>query len=72
MTLYQILDEKNSKINEFQQREMALCHLDVVKELSPEHHYHINVGKFNSSYQAIDSATNLTHQFWLSCTASFN
>jgi len=63
MTLYQILDEKNSTINEFQQREMALCHLDVVKELSPEHRYHINVGKFNRGYSSIESATNLIVNF---------
>jgi hypothetical protein len=63
MTLYQILDEKNSKINEFEQREMALCHLDVVKELSPDHQYHINAGKFNGNYHAIDSATNLLVNF---------
>lgn len=63
MTLYQILDEENSKINEFQQREMALCHLDVVKELSPEHHYHINVGKFNRGYSGTDSASNLLINF---------
>jgi hypothetical protein len=63
MTLYQILDEKNSTINEFQQREMALCHLDVVKELSPEHHYHINEGKFNSCYHPSYSATNLLINF---------
>ena len=63
MTLYQILDEKNSTINEFQQREMALCHLDVVKELSPEHHYHINVCKFNKSHSSIESATNLIINF---------
>jgi hypothetical protein len=63
MTVYQILDEKNSTINEFQQREMALCHLDVVKELSPEHHYHINVGKFNNSNHPSNSATNLLINF---------
>ena len=63
MTLYQILDEKNSTINEFQQREMALCHLDVIKELSPEHHYHINIGKFIKSHSSIESATNLIINF---------
>jgi hypothetical protein len=54
--LYQILDEKNATINEFQQRTMALCHLDVVKELSPEHSYHISVAKFDSSARSIAPA----------------
>ena len=33
MILYQILDEKDLIVNEFEQRDMALCHLDIVKEL---------------------------------------
>ena len=63
MTLYQILDETNLTVNEFQQREMALCHLDVVKELSPEHSYHINVGNFKKDYRSNETATNLIVNF---------
>ena len=63
MTLYQILDETNLTVNEFQQREMALCHLDVVKELSPEHSYHINVGNFKNDYRSNETATNLIVNF---------
>lgn len=63
MTLYQILDEANLTVNEFQQREMALCHLDVVKELHPEHHYHINVGNFKKDYRPHETTTNLIVNF---------
>jgi hypothetical protein len=56
MTLYQILDEENLTINAFQQREMALCHLDVVKELAPEHSYHIHAASFKKN----DSSTKIT------------
>lgn len=55
--LYQLLDEKNAMINEFQQREMALCHLDVVKELAPDHTYHISVAKFDRSERSIVPAS---------------
>ncbi len=63
MTLYQILDEKNLTVNEFQQREMALCHLDIVKELAPEHSYHINVGNFKNKNSAYNMVTNLIVNF---------
>lgn len=63
MTLYQILDETNVTINEFKQREMALCHLDVVKELAPEHDYRIHVDKFNKSHSPKNSACNLLINF---------
>ena len=62
MTLYQILDEKNLTVNEFQQREMALCHLDIVKELAPEHSYHINVGNFKKIVHT-NMVTNLIVNF---------
>ena len=54
MTLYQILDENNLTANEFHQRKMALCYLDIIKELSPEHSYriHKNETKSNSTYTA--------------------
>jgi hypothetical protein len=54
--LYQLLDENNATINEFQQREMALCHLDVIKELSPERTYHISVTKFDRSDRSVAPA----------------
>jgi hypothetical protein len=63
MTLYQILDEKNLTVNEFSQREMALCHLDIVKELSPNHQYHINVGNFKDNYSPKSKVANLIVNF---------
>jgi hypothetical protein len=63
MTLYQILDERNLKVNEFQQREMAQCHLDIVKELSPDHSYYINVGNFEKNYSSSTIATHLIENF---------
>ena len=63
MTLYQIVDETNFNVNAFQQREMALCHLDVVKELSPEHQYHIHVGNVKKDHRFDESAVNLIVNF---------
>jgi tRNA A37 threonylcarbamoyladenosine biosynthesis protein TsaE len=63
MILYQILNEKNLMVNEFQQRDMALCHLDIVKELSPEHQYHINIENFKNNNCASNLATNLIVNF---------
>jgi len=63
MILYQVVDEKNLTVNEFQQREMALCHLDIIKELLPEHSFHINVGNFEKNYSSINIATHLIKNF---------
>jgi len=63
MTLYQILDERNLKVNEFQQREMAQCHLDIVKALSPDHSYYINVGGIEKNFNSSNIATHLIENF---------
>ena len=66
MILYQILDENNLMVNEYQQREMAQCHLDIVKALSPDHSYYINVGRIKKNYSFSKMATHLIENFgWL-------
>lgn len=63
MNLYRILDETNYLVNEFNQKGMARGHLEVVEQLHPEHHYHINkelVGK-NKKLESI--TTNLIINF---------
>jgi hypothetical protein len=63
MTLYQILDETNYRVNEFNQIGMAKCHLDVVKQLSPEHHYRINKENIEKTRNELNTAANLIINF---------
>lgn len=63
MTLYQILDETNYRVNEFNQIGMAKCHLDVVTQLSPEHHYRINKESIGKKHQELNTETNLIINF---------
>ena len=63
MILYQILDENNLMVNEYQQREMAQCHLDIMKQLSPNHSYHINVHDVEKNYSSPNMATHLIKNF---------
>jgi hypothetical protein len=41
MTIYQVLDENNYFLKEYQQREMALRCSEVLTELFPNHQYHV-------------------------------
>ena len=50
-------------MNEFEQRDMALCHLDIVKELSPGHNYHISIEDFKKNNIARNIVTNLIVNF---------
>lgn len=56
MILYKIIDETDYLVNEFNQKNMAINHLEVVEQLHPEHHYHIDKKqtqkKVNSEYSA--------------------
>jgi hypothetical protein len=63
MNLYQILDEKKLVVNEFQQRDMALCHLDIIKELSPDQSYNVNVRDVEKNYSSHNMATHLIKNF---------
>jgi len=63
MILYQILDKNNLMTNEYQELEMALCHLEIIKELSPNQSYHINVDNFKKNYSFLNMATHLIENF---------
>jgi hypothetical protein len=41
MTIYQVLDENNYFLKQYQQREMALRCSEVLTELFPNHQYHV-------------------------------
>ncbi len=41
MILYQVVDEKNCTVNEYQQRDMALRCSEVMAVFFPDHCYHI-------------------------------
>lgn len=59
MTLFQILDEVNANVNEFQQKSMAKCHLYVVQQLFPEKQYRIDKKVTKGGYQPSNVAPNL-------------
>lgn len=63
MILYQIVDESNLMANEYQQLEMAQCHLEIIRELFPNHNYHINVRDFEKNYSSPKMATHLIENF---------
>lgn len=63
MILYQILDENNLMMNEFRQREMAQCHLDIMNELSQNHSYHINVRDVEKDNSSPSMTTHLIKNF---------
>jgi hypothetical protein len=41
MKIYQVLDENNYFLKEYQQRELALRCSEVLAELFPNHQYHV-------------------------------
>jgi hypothetical protein len=41
MKIYQVLDENNYFLKEYQQRELALRCTEVLTELFPNHQYHV-------------------------------
>lgn len=49
MILYQVVDEKNYRVNEYQQRDMALRCSEEMAVLFPEHSYHIEVLVFEAA-----------------------
>ena len=66
MILYQVMDEINLMANEYQQLEMAQCHLDILEKLFPNHSYHINVLDVEKNYSSPSIATHFIKNFgWL-------
>jgi len=63
MILYQVVDEKNLTVNKFQQREMALCHKEILEKLFPNHSYSINERDLEKNYTSPNIATHLIKNF---------
>jgi len=63
MILYKIIDETGYLVNEFNQKNMAINHLEVVEQLYPEHIYHIDKKQANKKVKSAYSTPNLIFNF---------
>lgn len=63
MVLYKIIDETDYLVNEFNQKNMAINHLEVVEQLHPEHIYHIDKKQAQKTVKSEYSAPSLIFNF---------
>lgn len=64
MTIYQVVDEKNFTVDEYQHRDMALLFSEDMTAWFPEHFYHIEVLVFEEPGAQIQMAGKLIYSKW--------